>query len=187
MTESIAAEALELFASVGGRVARRKERCDPASGESLPDLVKTGDGEPLPAGEAERVERAAPQAFFDLAKQVFGRVRLALEGAGEKPFRNRALKRCAVGGDPGAATAELLGKVGRDDAVRRKGETDQARGRLFAASGYAGSRPPGREIFRKRIIAQLRQRPPPLAPQRLRPRPCRDLPGSPIRPRCARA
>lgn len=181
MLKNLFPETGQFVPSVIGCVGRADEDRSLALDQNLFDLVETGDRLACPAGEAERVERPAMKARLDILNQRFGRSRGLFEGAGEKPLRNGARNETAVGRNPGAAPAELLSEIRRDDAVRRKGETDQPGGRLLAAPGYAGPRP-----FAGRLIERLGQRPPPPL-RRLPPQPCRDLPASPSRRRDARA
>lgn len=181
MLKNLFPETRQFVPSVVSGVGRADEDRGFALDQNLLDLIEADNRVARAAGEPERVERPAFKARLDLFNQPFWRCRRLFEGPGEKPLRYGARNEAAVGRNPGAAPAELFRKIRRDDAVRRKGETDQPGGRLLAAPGYAGPRP-----FAGRLIERLGQRPPP-PPQRLQPRPCRDLPASPSRRRGARA
>lgn len=83
--------------SVFGRVGRADEDRGLAVDQNLFDLIEANDRLARPASEAERVERPAMKARFDILNQRFGRRRGLFEGAGEKTLRYRARNQAAVG------------------------------------------------------------------------------------------
>lgn len=160
MVKNAVSQSRQFFTPVGCGVRCGQKDAGALFRQRLFRHVKAERGVARPTRKAERVERAPFKPRLDSADEIIGRGGFRFEGARKKTLGQGALKTGAIGGNPRAASAELFGEIGRDDAVRRQGETNEPGGRLIAAPGYAGP-----ITARRGLIAQFRQRPPP----RLRP------------------